>query len=149
MTYTVQKYFFVRIDVIMDKILVGNHVSNIYTMVNYILVNRLGTESINPTQKQLSTGALRKRCPENMLQIYRRTLMSKCDSIKLTSNVIEITLWRRCFPINLQHVFRINFYKNTYGGLLLPTEDICQSTRGVRTLSNIYDGSYCAKIAKR
>ena len=30
-------------------------------------------------QKQPSKGALRKRCSENMQQIYRRTLMPECD----------------------------------------------------------------------
>ena len=40
-------------------------------------------------------------------------------SIKLQSNFIEITLWHGCFPVNLLHIFRTPFYKNTYGGLLL------------------------------
>ena len=31
------------------------------------------------TQKQPSRGPLRKRCPENMQQMYRRTPMPKCD----------------------------------------------------------------------
>ena len=30
-------------------------------------------------QKQTSRGILRKRCSENMQQIYRRTTMPKCD----------------------------------------------------------------------
>ena len=30
-------------------------------------------------QKQPSRGALKKRCSENMQQIYRRTPMPKCD----------------------------------------------------------------------
>ena len=30
------------------------------------------------TQKQLARGVLRKRCSENMQQIYRRTSMPKC-----------------------------------------------------------------------
>ena len=35
------------------------------------------------TQKQPTKGVLRKRCSENMQQIYRRTPMSKCDSSKV------------------------------------------------------------------
>ena len=35
---------------------------------------------------------LRKRCPENMQQIYRKTPMSKCDFSKITCNFIEIAL---------------------------------------------------------
>ena len=34
-------------------------------------------------QKQPSRGVLRKRCSENMQQIYRRTPMPKCDFNKV------------------------------------------------------------------
>ena len=40
-------------------------------------------------------------------------------SIKLQSNFIEIALRRGCSPVNLQHIFRTPFLKNTAGGLLL------------------------------
>ena len=40
-------------------------------------------------------------------------------SIKLQSNFIEITLWHGCSPINLLHIFRTPFPKNTSEGLLL------------------------------
>ena len=40
-------------------------------------------------------------------------------SIKLQNNFIEITLQRVCSPVNLLHIFRTLFHKNTYGGLLL------------------------------
>ena len=43
-------------------------------------------------------------------------------SIKLQSNFIEITLRHGCSPVNLMHVFRINFLKNTSGQLLLHIE---------------------------
>ena len=43
-------------------------------------------EVVNPPEKfdfkrnkQLSRGVLRKRCSENVQQIYRRTPMPKCD----------------------------------------------------------------------
>ena len=35
------------------------------------------------------------------------------------SNFIEITLHHGCSPVNLLHIFRTPFPKNTYGGLLL------------------------------
>ena len=35
-------------------------------------------------QKQPFKGDLRKKCSENMQQIYRRTPMPKCDFIKVT-----------------------------------------------------------------
>ena len=41
------------------------------------------------------TGVFRKRCFENMQQIYRRTLMPKCD----------FALWHECSPVDLPHIF--------------------------------------------
>ena len=43
-------------------------------------------------------------------KIYRRTFML---------NFIEITLWHRCSPVNLLHIFRTRFPKNTSRWLLL------------------------------
>ena len=40
-------------------------------------------------------------------------------SIKLLCNFIETTLRCGCSPVNLLHIFRIAFPKNTYGWLLL------------------------------
>ena len=36
-------------------------------------------------------------------------------SIKLQRNFIEIALRHGCSPVNLQHIFRIPFPKNTFG----------------------------------
>ena len=36
-------------------------------------------------------------------------------SMKLLCNFIEIALRRGCSLVNLLHIFRISFYKNTYG----------------------------------
>ena len=54
-----------------------------------------------------------------MLQIYRRHPCRSVISIKLQNNFIEISLQHGCFPVNLLHIFRTPFYKNTYGRLLL------------------------------
>ena len=71
-------------------------------------------------QKHLSIGVLRKRCSENVQQIYRRASMSKCDFSKVALQFFfEIRLWYGCSPVNLLHIFKTPFYKNTYGGLLL------------------------------
>ena len=46
--------------------------------------------------------------------------------IKLQSNFIEIALWHGCSPVNLLHIFRTAFLKNTSGRLLfLVTTKIC------------------------
>ena len=65
--------------------------------------------------KQPSRGVFRKRCFQNMQQIYRRTPMPKC----MQSNSIEITLRHGCSPVNLLHIFRTLFLRNTSGQLLL------------------------------
>ena len=44
--------------------------------------------------------------------------MPKCHFNKV-SNFIEIALCHGCSPINLLHIFRTHFPKNTSGGLLL------------------------------
>ena len=71
-------------------------------------------------QKQSPIVILIKRCFENMQQIYRRTNVPKCS------------------PVNLLHIFRTAFRKNTYGGLLLAIQSTftnSYSTRNTRTRS--------------
>ena len=70
-------------------------------------------------QKQPSRRVLRKRCSKNTQQIYRRTPMPNCDFNKVASNFIEIALRHGCSPVNLLHIFRTTFPKNTSGRLLL------------------------------
>ena len=70
-------------------------------------------------QKQPPRGVLNKRCSENVQQIYRRAPMSKCDFNKVASNFIEIALRHGCSPVNLLHIFRTPFPRNTSGWLLL------------------------------
>ena len=45
--------------------------------------------------------------------------MPKCSFNKVAWNFIEITLQHGCTPVNLLHIFRTPFLKNTSGGLLL------------------------------
>ena len=60
---------------------------------------------ISNEQKQLTRGVLRKRHPENIYQIYRRTLMPECDFNKVIYEFIEITLRHGCSPVYFQHIF--------------------------------------------
>ena len=46
------------------------------------------------------------------------TRMPKCDFNKVTCNFIEVTLRHECSPVNLLHIFRTLFSKNTSGWLL-------------------------------
>ena len=70
-------------------------------------------------QKQPPRGVPRKRCSVNMQQFYRITPMPKCDFNKAASNFIEITLGHGCSPVNLLHIYRTPFLRNTSGWLLL------------------------------
>ena len=45
--------------------------------------------------------------------------MPKCDFNKVACNFIKIAFRHGCSPVNLLHIFRILFPKNTTGGLLL------------------------------
>ena len=54
---------------------------------------------------------------EDMQQIYRRTPMPKYDFNKVAKS--QIKLRHGCSPVNLLHIFKAPFYKNTSGGLLL------------------------------
>ena len=70
-------------------------------------------------QKQLSRDVLIKRCSENMHKFTREHPCRKVISIKLLCYFIEIALWHECSPVNLLHIFRAPFPKNTSGRLPL------------------------------
>ena len=65
-------------------------------------------------QKLPSKGVLNKRCSENMQHIYRRKSMPMCDF-----NKIALQLRHGCSTVNLQHILRTPFPRNTSGRLLL------------------------------
>ena len=79
----------------------------------------------NQIQKRPSKGVLRKRCSENMQQIYRRKPMPKCGFNKVAKQLYwnHTSAWdmfqHGCSPIDLLYIFRILFSKNTSVGLLL------------------------------
>ena len=54
-------------------------------------------------RRPLGTEAALQRC--SYKKVFRK-YVPKCD---LQSNFIEITFPRRCFPVNLQHIFRAAF----------------------------------------
>ena len=56
------------------------------------------------TQKQPSRGVLRKRCSENMQQIYSRTPILKCD-FTFTEEVLN---GKRHFFVQWKSVMRLN-----------------------------------------
>ena len=60
-------------------------------------------------QKQFSRRALIKSCSDNIQQMYRRTPLLRWDFNK-------ITLRHGCSPLNLLHIFRTAFVKDSSGG---------------------------------
>ena len=64
-------------------------------------------------QKQPSRGVLKKRCSENIQQIYRRTPMPKCNFNKVALQ----SSWM--FSCKFAAYFRNTFSKNISGWLLL------------------------------
>ena len=56
---------------------------------NFITASRRSqqTSKMDSIQKQPPRGVPRKRCSENMQQIYRRTPMPKCDFNKVTKQL--------------------------------------------------------------
>ena len=70
-------------------------------------------------QEQPSKGVLRKRCSENIQQIYRITPMSKFGFNKVALQLYWNSLQNGCSPVNILHNFRTPLSKNTSRGLLL------------------------------
>ena len=62
---------------------------------------------------------LRKGVLKRCSQITRKHPYQSVISKKLTCNFIEIALWHGCSPVNLLHIFRTPFPKNTSGRLLV------------------------------
>ena len=71
---------------------------------------------------------------------YLSVAMSKCD-FKVLSIFIEITLWHGCSPVNLLHIFRTPFFKNTTGWLLP-----CYASKSVCFLVCLTSTCYCHYI---
>ena len=66
----------------------------------------------SPPEVFLGKGA-RKICSKFTGKYPCRSVIS----IKFLCNFIELTLWHWCYPVNLLHIFRTHFPKNTYGEL--------------------------------
>ena len=66
-------------------------------------------------QKQPFRSVLRKRCFENMQQTGEHPCRKEISK-KLLCNFIEVWLRYGCTPVNLMHIFRTPFRKNTSGG---------------------------------
>ena len=80
--------------------------------------------------KQPFNSVLRERCSENMNQIHKRTPMPECDFNKIAKQL-------GCSLVNLLHIFRTPFPKNTFEGLPLEVTSYMLCRGVFRTLPNI------------
>ena len=83
--------------------------------IENLAIRRIGTK------KQLPRGCLRKRCSENMQQIYRRTHLPKNDSNKVVLQLHQNCTSTWIFSCKFASYFRTPFPKNTFGWLFLNT----------------------------
>ena len=84
-------------------------------------------------QKQPSIGVLIKSCSGNVQQIYRKTLITKCDFNKVALQLYWNSIRHWYSPVNLLH-----FHKNTCGGLLLIVDsNSCASMENFTLISNL------------
>ena len=82
----------------------------------------------NRIQKQPSIGVLKKRCSENMQQIYRRTLMPKATILKSLFGM-GVLLQISC--IFSEHLFLVAplvgcFWESSSGGIVINSCDQCR-----------------------
>ena len=104
----------------------ANHIENVFPWYNFLskhtklwCMSCRRSNYINFVQKQSSRDVLRKRCSENTRQIYRRTSLLKCHFNKVALQLYWNHTSAEVVSLNLLHIFRILFYKNNSGGLLL------------------------------
>ena len=90
----------------------------------FILDVRLGSECVTESYYLYSCKRPRSSHPDEFLIKGVLKICSKFTgehpyrSAKLQSNFIEITFQHGCSPVNLLHIFRIPFLKNTFPWLL-------------------------------
>ena len=92
-----------------------------------VLKNCLGNDLIQYSVSGCACALFRKRCSKNYSKFTGEHPCQSAISIKLQSNFIETALRHECSPVNLLHIFRTHFPRNTSGWLLLHLEP-CQAS---------------------
>ena len=80
-------------------------------------------------QKQPFRGVLKKSVLKICSKFTGEHPYQSVISIKLLFNFIEIALRHRCSPVNLLHIFKTPFSRNTFGWLLLYNIDLHLANR--------------------
>ena len=84
--------------------------------------NFLNSYDSSYRQKQPSRGVLKKRCFENMQQIYMRTPMPKCDFNKVTPGLWSLFFFFNCL-FSFNYLFRFNTDNKRHFQTYMLTED--------------------------
>ena len=79
-----------------------------FEALRLLLYHKIKLDRSSDPEVLLGKGVL-KKCSKFTGEHPCRSVIS----IKLESNFIEITLWHGCPPVNLLHIFRTSFPKNT------------------------------------
>ena len=95
-------------------VVVGQWYSFSFILVSHFYFEMFGIIRSSPSEVFLGKRVL-KICTKFTGEHPCRSVIS----IKLQNNFIEITLRHECSSVNLLHIFRISFLKNTSGRLLL------------------------------
>ena len=94
----------------------GSKTDNIYSLIKLFTIMRNQVLIRSCVRKQLSRGVLIKACSENKQQIYRNYPCWNVTSMRLLCKFTEIKLRQGCSHVNLSHIFRTTFLKNTLEG---------------------------------
>ena len=119
----------------------------------FILDVRLGSECVTESYYLYSCKRPRSSHPDEFLIKGVLKICSKFTgehpyrSAKLQSNFIEITFQHGCSPVNLMHIFRTPYPKNTCGWLLLSLLYRLYQTRLWSTLSVVL-GRHTFQLSK-
>ena len=99
----------------------------------------------SPPEVFLRKNVLKISCKFTRERPYRSVI-----STKLHSNFIEIPLRHGCSPVNLLHIFRTSFYKNTYVELLLYLGPFCENAtvKDYEFLKNLMENISFPKIVE-
>ena len=97
-------------------------------------------------QKQRSRGVLRIRFLKICSKFTGENPCRNAISIKLLGTFIKIALQHGCSPVNLLHIFRTPFHRNTYGWLLLSLWKPSFFTYHFNSIRFIYKGILFFKL---
>ena len=115
--------------------------------LDLLIMNEAKLDDNFPNQNQPYGGFLRKSVLKISSKFTGKHPCRSVISIKLQSKFTEITLRHGCSPVNLLHIFRTPFLKNTSGGLFLSNDQFqIKCYKCLRKERKLYGGGLCLYI---